>query len=126
MASLNTNTSTINASTGETSIRVVVFSGKHEDWENWKEIFLVKAGIRGYDGVINGDDKVPPTHKADEAKETLTPEQSALVDLNKKVFGDLVLSIDCNNPGGIIAFSLVKATKTKDFPGGNLFKAFEG
>ena len=109
---------------GETSIRVVIFSGKKEDWESWKEKFLVKASIRGYESVLTGETKIPATHDEDGNKLTLTAEEQEIVEQNKKGFGDLILSIDCSTAAGKVAFATIKNTKTKEHPGGNVRNAF--
>ena len=110
---------------GETSIRVVIFSGKKDDWDSWKEKFSVRASIKGYDEILSGDEKVPATHDEDGKKLTLTEAEKAISDKNKKGFGDLILSIDCSTPNGKIAFAMVKGTKTKAYPSGNLHTAFQ-
>ena len=127
MSTAGTSTSTITSTgtSGETAIRVVVFSGKKDDWEVWKEKFLVRASIKGYEGILTGEVKVPATHKADGTKEKLTADQETIADANKKGFGDLILSIDCSTPAGKIAFAIVKGTKTKTNPSGNLELAFQ-
>jgi hypothetical protein len=99
--------------TGDKSIRVIIFSGKREEWENWKEKFFVTAAIGGHEAILNGDDSVPPTNKADDnSKITLTADQQLIFDSNRKGFGDLVLSIDCTTPNGKVAFAIVKGSKT--------------
>jgi hypothetical protein len=60
------------SSTGDTSIRVIIFSGKKDDWENWKEKFVVHASIRGYHDILLGNIAVPETHKEDGTKEALS------------------------------------------------------
>ena len=109
----------------DTNIRVVVFSGKKDDWESWKEKFVVKAAIRGYEGILTGEDKVPDTHNDDGTKKTLKNEDQLIADANKKGFGDLILSIDCTNPAGNVAFAVVKGTKSKTKPSGDLSVAFQ-
>jgi gag-polypeptide of LTR copia-type len=109
---------------GETSIRVVIFNGKKEQWESWKEKFLVRSSIRGYEDLITGDTKAPATHDKTGKKKVLTEEEQKLSDLNKKGFGDLILSIDCNTSAGLVAFAMVKGSKTKENPSGHLFNAF--
>jgi hypothetical protein len=117
----STVTSTLTGtSVGDVNVRVIPFSGKKDEWENWKEKFMVKAAINKYDGIINGDDEVPETHDKDGKKKTLKPEEQTIADLNKKGFGDLMLSIDYTTPEGKIAFNTVKGTKTKENPIGNL------
>jgi hypothetical protein len=111
-------------SAGETSIRVVIFSGKRDDWESWKEKFAVKAAVRGYEDILEGTVQVPETHNPDGTKKTLTADQTAIVEANKKGFGDLILSIDCTTAAGKVAFAMVKGSKTKENPQGNLRSAF--
>jgi gag-polypeptide of LTR copia-type len=111
--------------TGETSIRVVMFSGKRDEWESWKEKFMVKAAIRGYKTLLTGEDKAPDTQDPkDGTKKKLADDIQELADKNKKWFGDLILSIDCTKPTGKVAFATVKNAKTKEIPGGDLFLAF--
>jgi hypothetical protein len=111
--------------TGDKNIHVVIFSGKQEEWENWKEKFFIKAAIGGYEGILNGDDSISPTHKADDnSKIRLTEDQQLIVDLNKKGFGDLVLSIDCTTPNVKVVFGIVKGSKENENPGGNLRMAY--
>ena len=104
---------------GETTIRAVIFSGKKDDWESWKEKFTVRAAIKGYDHLLHEADDIdiPATYKEDgKTKCTLTEDQKELVELNKKAFGDLVISIDCSTAAGKVAFSMIKNTKTKEYP----------
>ena len=118
-------TSSAGKNTGDTSIRVVIFSGKREDWESWKEKFMVKAVIGGYEDVLNGDIEVPKTHGTDGVKLTnLTADQEAAATANKKGFGDLILSIDCSQSAGKVAFAMVKGTKNKEKPSGDLRAAY--
>jgi hypothetical protein len=53
---------------GETSIGDILFSGKRDKWETWKEKFLVSASIRGYKDLITVDKEVPKTHDTDVTK----------------------------------------------------------
>ena len=61
---------------GEQTMRYIYFSGKKENWNNWKDKFQVRAAIRGFDSILNGDDKAPSTHNADGTKKTLTDEEN--------------------------------------------------
>jgi hypothetical protein len=111
-------------SNGETSIRVITFSGKREDWETWKEKFYVRATIRGYEELITGETAVPATHLIDGTKKTLSADDESLSDSNKKGFGDLILSIDCTSAAGKVAFAMIKGSKTTENPQGNVRLAF--
>jgi hypothetical protein len=42
------------------TIRVLTFSGKDEDWDEWSTKFEVIAGQRGYDEIMTGNVTVPP------------------------------------------------------------------
>jgi hypothetical protein len=117
----NTSSGNTGVSAGETSIRVVSFYGKEEDWDSWKEKFLLKASMRGYENFLTGDETAPAPHSEKVVTlTTLTAADIVLADLNKKGFGDLILSIDCSTSAGKVAFAAVKGTKTKEFPGGNI------
>jgi hypothetical protein len=52
---------TTTSGTGDTSVRVVVFTGKRDKWETKRYKFMVKAAIRGFESVLLGDDVVPKT-----------------------------------------------------------------
>jgi gag-polypeptide of LTR copia-type len=117
-------TSSKASSTGDTSIRVIVFSGKRDDWESWKVKFTVKAAIRGYEGVLLGEDPVPKTHDVTGTKKTLTADEQVIATANKTGYGDLILSIDCSTAAGKVAFAAVKGAKTKEVPGGDLRAAY--
>ena len=82
-------TSTTSGTAGDVNVRVVPFAGKKEEWENWKEKFMIRAAIDKYDGIINGDDVLPETHDETGKKLTLKPDEVTIVDLNKKGFGHL-------------------------------------
>jgi hypothetical protein len=36
---------------GEMSIKRIPFSGQKDEWDNWKEKFLVKVSINAYDNL---------------------------------------------------------------------------
>jgi hypothetical protein len=79
MSTAASTTSSRGTNAGDTSIRVIVFSGKRDDWESWKEKFTVKAAIRGYEGVLLGDDPVPKTHDTAGVKKTLTADEWSFI-----------------------------------------------
>ena len=97
---------TTTTSSGETSIRVVVFSGKRDDWESWKEKFSVKAAIRGYEDILDGTETVPATHFTDGTKRNLTADEETIINNNKKGFGEFVLIMS------IITIMVIMATIT--------------
>jgi gag-polypeptide of LTR copia-type len=112
------------SSTGDTSILVIIFSGKKDDWENWKENFIVRGSICGYHDILLGSKAVPETHKEDGTKETLSTTDQEIAMYNIKGFGDLNLSIDTSTLAGKVSFAMIKNTKTKKNPEGNLRTAY--
>jgi hypothetical protein len=66
--------------------------------QEWKEKFMIKASIRGYDTIITGEDKAPNTHNPNNGRKLLLKEDEQVIsDQNKKGYGDLILSIECSN-----------------------------
>ena len=102
-------------SSGETSIKVVTFSGKKKDWTMWEEKFLARASHRGYKHILTDDGIDIP--KSDETG--LTPEKEQVKKLNEKAYMDLILSMDTDQSAGSVAFNIVKGTKKGDFKEGN-------
>jgi gag-polypeptide of LTR copia-type len=112
----------MDATKGETSIKVVLFSGKSSDWITWEEKFLARAKRKGYKDLLLGKVEVP--------KESATESDSdkkknkEIRDLNDIGYSDLILSMDTTTGSGKVAFSLVRASKSKDYPDGNITNAW--
>ena len=107
------------------AIRVLIFSGRKEDWPTWSEKFLAKAKRSGIKDVLLGKLKVP---KSSEELEDKTEEGRKLIknsDLNELAFTELILSIDVSNSSGKISFGIVKGCKSKDYEDGNATLAWE-
>ncbi len=117
--------STTTSKRGDVSVRVVPFAGKPGEWKDWKDKFAVKAAINGYDRVLSGEDKVPPLYDDKGNKLTLSEEEKKISDANTTGFGELMLSINTEEPEGKVAFAMIKAAKTKIYPHGNLLTAFK-
>jgi hypothetical protein len=125
MASTKTTTANVpKTQAGETSIRIILFSGKRDEWETWKEKFLVRASIRGYEDLITGEEEIPKTHDIDGTKRILTKEEEALHDSNLKGYQDLIMSIECTSSAGKIAFAMVTGSKTQENPKGSVRAAY--
>ena len=109
---------TSTAESTESSIRVILFSGKKAEWETWSEKFQAKAMRRGYQDLLTGKMAIPKsTEVLDEKKE---PEKVKARELNGIGFSDLILSMDTEQPAGLVAFKLVKKSKSKDYEAGNI------
>jgi hypothetical protein len=82
----------------ETSIKVIKFSGKKQDWITWQVKHLARASRKGYRDVLDGTLKIPTaTEEAllDPSKDT---DKIKLVAKNKEAYSDLVLSMMDGTP----------------------------
>jgi hypothetical protein len=111
-------------SAGEPGICVIIFSGKKNDWENWKVKLVVRAYICGYHAILPGIKSVPDTCTEDGTKETLSKTDQGTETSNIKGFGNLFLSIDTSTSAGKVAFAMITYIKTKKNPEGNISAAF--
>ena len=111
--------------TEEKAIRVVSFGGKTTEWSVWEEKFLALAGRRGYKDILQGKRTVPRTHDDDGKEIVLTGDEEKAHEDNVRAYGDLALSIDTSQGAGMIAFKLIKSTKTKSYCDGNAYEAWK-
>ena len=80
------------------TIRVLPFSGKEEDWNRWSKTFLSMATSRGY-------------------REVLTPtNENVLADADKNInaYSDLMLA--CQDD---VTFGIIEESVSMDFPDGD-------
>jgi hypothetical protein len=102
----------------ESTIRVILFSGKKGDWLAWEERFLAKAKQKGFKELLLGRVEIPvsDTVIAD------TPEgvnTRRIMDLNDRAYSELILSMDIEQSGGKVAFSIIKGSKSTEYVDGN-------
>ena len=120
------------------SIRVIPFSGKSSDWEYWDGKYMIKAEVTGYAKLIEcaqnkkGVDQVPTATQVAEAlakdEEKRTTTDNNIIELHalaKKGMMELMLSMDTSKIQGKLAYKLIKRTKSKDYPDGNIKLAYE-
>ena len=81
----------------------------------WEEKFLARASHRGYKHILMDESIEIP--KLEETG--LTPEKEKVKKLNEKAYMELILSMDTDQPGGSIAFNIVKGTKKGKYKEGN-------
>ena len=107
--------------TSETSIKVIVFSGKIKDWSVWEEKYLAKSQKKGYKAIFTGKVKVTKEEENETAEEKKKREK--IEETNEDAFSDLILSF-ADTEAGNVAFSIVRNAKTKDLPDGDAFLAW--
>ena len=101
----------------ESSIKVILFSGKKNEYDAWKEKFLARAKRRGIKEYYFKDAKEIP--KSSEKLSTGTDAgKIRLQQGNITAYEELILSINTETKEGRVAFRLVKGCKTKDYEDG--------
>lgn len=107
------------------SVRVLAFSGKAEDWDEWSTKFETIASQRGYYDVMTGKTPCP---KASLSIDEKTPNGTAYVITSEDKRNELKEARKANTEGyrdltlstTTMAFKIVKSSKTEDLPAGDL------
>ena len=81
------------------SIGMLEFNGKTSDWEGRSEKFKARAKLKGYKDLLLGKKNIPTDSEYQQAlavgPETPTSKETkVIVELNKEVYKDIILSID--------------------------------
>jgi hypothetical protein len=107
------------------TIRVIPFYGKSEEWPTWSERFLAKARCYGFNDVLLGKVKVSRTDEEYDMGSEEGKKLTIAADMNELAYTELILSIDDKTSRGKVAFNLVKGCKNKDYADGNANMAWE-
>ena len=107
------------------TIRVIPFCGKVDEWPIWSEKFLSKAKRCGFKELLLGKWSIPRADEEIDITSDTGKEKSRIIEMNDIAFTELILSIDVTTSSGKTAFNLVKGCKTKDHPDGNAASAWE-
>jgi hypothetical protein len=82
------------------TICVLNFSGKKEDWPTWNEKFLVKANQSGLKGALLGKVLIPKTQDPVDKRTKERKEKIQIIHLNEMALTELILSIDAASSAG--------------------------
>jgi gag-polypeptide of LTR copia-type len=107
------------------TIRVIPFYGKNEEWPTWSKKFLAKARRYGFKDVLLGNVRIPKTDEGYEIDLEEGQKLTIAADINELAYTKLTLSIDDKTSNGKVAFNLVKGCKNKDYANGNASLAWE-
>jgi tellurite resistance-related uncharacterized protein len=107
------------------TIRVIPFYGKSEEWPTWSEKFFAKARRYGFKDVLLGKVKVPRTDEEYDMESEEGKKLTIAADINELAYTELIFSIDDKTSSGKVAFNLVKGYKNKDYADGNASMAWE-
>lgn len=95
------------SSSGEMSVKLIMFSGKQADWDDWFFGFESRAAIYRYEGILNGTTPVPKfsEYSAIKPETTDVAERRILLAyrVNSLAFSHLVSSVDTSKDAGKIA-----------------------
>jgi hypothetical protein len=94
---------------------VILFSRKKGDWSAWEKRFLAKARRQGFKNLLLGRENIPVSSTVFDED---TPEGLAtkkLMDLNNLAYSELILPMDIEQPGGKVAFGIVKGSKSASY-----------
>ena len=111
----------------ETSVKVIKFSGKRQDWIAWHVKHLARATKKGHREVLLGNVVIPTKAEEEQLDPTVEADKLELkkVQLNIDAYSDLILSMEDGTPHGNIAFNIVRqAVMVDEYPNGNAAEAF--
>ena len=101
------------------TIRILPFDGRNRNWDPWSEKTYAKAKRRGWKKLLVGAVKIPTESEYEQAVTDKNKEVILIGDLNEEAYEELVLCMDHTTDLGRVAFSLVKNSKSADYPEGN-------
>jgi hypothetical protein len=107
------------------TIRVILFYGKSEEWPTWSKKFLAKSRRYGFKDVLLGKVKIPKTDEVYDMDSEEVKNFIIAADMNELAYTELILSIDDKTSNGKVTFNLVKGCKSKEYVDGNAFMAWE-
>ena len=113
----------------ESSVKLLLFNGKAESWDNWDFGFVCRAVIYRYDHILTGTTTCP-TKKVVDALSTTTVDVDELKKIadykaNSMAFSHLVTSMDMKNDSCAVAIGILKSCRTDDLPLGDAAMAIK-
>jgi hypothetical protein len=103
----------------ETTHQITTFNGKKRDWDLWEEKFLARAKRKGYKHVLLGNVTIPDSNELLDESQDVDKPKIKIQELNKLAYGNLVTALDTSKPGGLVAFGLIKGSKSIDYKDGD-------
>jgi hypothetical protein len=97
------------------TIRVIPFYGKCEEWPTWSEKFLAKARHYGFKDVFLAKVKFPRTDEDYDMESLAGKKLTIATDMIELAYTELILSVDDKTSSRKVAINLVKGCKNKDY-----------
>jgi hypothetical protein len=101
------------------TIRVIPFCGKGDEWPIWSGKFLAKAKRNRFKDLLSIKLSIPKEDDKFDQVSDIGKKMARTIKLNEIDYAELILSIDVKASYGKIAFKIVKRCKSKDYPDGN-------
>jgi hypothetical protein len=109
------------------TVKLVIFNGKSESWDNWEFGFIARAVIYNYYSILSGDETSPTEaeFKALDKKSTDEAVKQKLVNFkaNSLAYSHLVSSMDMKGDSCRVAIGLLRNSRMTALPVGDAFKA---
>jgi len=109
----------------EKDLKVIVFSGKQEDWKFWEVKFLARARHKGFREILPETVKIPKDLEKFDLMVPTEKAQSEICNKNELAFKESVLSIDTSKGDGRVTFQSVCCCKSNDYKNGNAADAWK-
>jgi len=109
----------------EKTLKVIVFSGKQEDWKFWEVKFLARARRKGFRELLLGKLTIPKDSDVLDATVPAEKKQIEIREANELAFEELVLSIDTSQPEDRVAFQSICSCRPTDYKNGNAADAWK-
>jgi len=106
-------------------LKVIIFSGKQDDWRFWEVKFLACTRCKGFRELLLGNKTIP---KDSEVLNETVPVEKAKIEIresNKLAFEELVLSIDTSQPKGRVTFQSICSCRSMEYKNGNTADAWK-
>jgi DNA-binding cell septation regulator SpoVG len=107
------------------TICVIPFCGKVDEWPIWSERFLAKSKRFDFKDLLLGKLSIPTADEEIDLESESGKKKSVIIELNEIAYSKLILLIDIKTSSGKVAFNLIKGCKSKDYPDGNAALAWE-
>jgi len=95
--------------------RLMMFSGKHEDWSYWEERFMIRASRMGFRDVLKGIIKMPSANEDQDLQMEAQRQWREIQEKNKLAFEELVTMMDTSQENGREVLRLIKSSQTSEF-----------
>jgi len=109
----------------EKALKVIVFSGKQDDWKFWEVKFLACARCKGFRELLLGNMTIPKDSMKLDPNVPAEKKQIEIHEANELAFKELVLSIDTSQPEGRVAFQTICSCMMTDYKNSNATDAWK-